>query len=142
MYKITLILSLLISTHIYSQEIEDCHLKEIIEILKTLETNNNPNAIGDNGKAYGVLQIHKVCVKDVNRVYKTNYSHKDAFIPHKAEKIALLYLKLGVKVFKKKHNKLPSDEDLIRMYNGSVYNGYKKVSTKKYYNRYLMIVDK
>ena len=129
------------STHIFSQEIEICYLKEIVKDLKELETNNNPKAIGDNGRAYGVLQIHNICVKDVNRVYGTNFSHKDAFIPHKAEAIALLYLKEGVRLFKKKYNRLPTDEDIVRMYNGNIYNGYKKVSTKGYYKRYLKLVN-
>ena len=136
-----IILSILISTHNYSQNIEDCYLREIIDTLKTLETNNNPSAIGDNGRAYGVLQIHKICVKDVNRAYGTKFSHKDAFIPYKAENIALLYLKLGVKVFKRKYNRLPTDEELIRMYNGGIYSGYKKRATRTYYNRYIRLVN-
>ena len=142
MYKFTLILSLICSTHNFSQEIEICYLKGIVNNLKEVETNNNPKAIGDNGRAYGVLQIHNICIKDVNKVYGTSFSHKDAFIPHKAEVIALLYLKQGVKLFKRKYNKLPTDEEIIRMYNGSIYNGYKKRTTKRYYKKYLSIVNK
>ena len=142
MYKFTLILSLICSTHIFSQEIETCYLRGIVNDLKELETNNNPKAIGDNGRAYGVLQIHKICVKDVNRIYGTNFSHKDAFIPHKAEAIALLYLKEGIRLFKKKYNKLPTDEEIVRMWNGSIYSGFKKRSTKWYYKKYLKIVNK
>ncbi len=142
MYKFTLILSLICSTHNFSQEIENCYLRGIVKNLKELETNNNPKAIGDKGRAYGVLQIHKICVKDVNKVYGTSFSHKDAFIPHKAENIALLYLKQGVRLFKRKYNKLPTDEEIIRMYNGSIYNGYKKRATKRYYKKYLSIVNK
>jgi len=52
--------------------------KEIlIKALMEQESNGNPNAIGDKGKAHGCLQIHKCAVIDVNRHFGTKYKHSD-----------------------------------------------------------------
>lgn len=110
---------------------------KIIDILKEVETNNNPTSVGDNGKAFGVLQIHKICVDDINRMYGTHYTHEDAFIEECAEEIFRKYINIGVGLYIKKHNKFPSEKDIVRMWNGGVYKGYLKKSTLKYYRRYL-----
>ena len=54
-------------------------LSSIMTVLKTVETNNDSTAIGDDGKAYGILQIHRGVVRDVNRIYDKDYSHEDMF---------------------------------------------------------------
>lgn len=51
----------------------------LIPILSVIESNNNPKAIGDNGKAVGVLQIHKVMVDDVNRIIRLHYTKTTHF---------------------------------------------------------------
>lgn len=113
------------------------NLHKIYDVIKYVETNNNPKAIGDNGKAYGIVQIHKIAVDDVNRIYGTRYRHEDAFEENCAREIFELYLLAGIEKFIKKYNKYPTEKDLVRMWNGSIYNGYNKKSTIKYYNRYL-----
>lgn len=40
----------------------------LIAALCMVESSNNPRAIGDGGKAIGILQIHSVIVDDVNRI--------------------------------------------------------------------------
>ena len=42
---------------------------KLITSLVQVESRGNSNAIGDNGKAIGCLQIHKGVVEDVNRIY-------------------------------------------------------------------------
>lgn len=113
------------------------NLSTILPVLKQVETNGNVKAIGDNGKAFGILQIHKICVDDVNRIYGTKYTHQDAFNEGCAEEIFNLYIEAGVKRFKFKYGKNPTEKDIVRMWNGGLYNGYKKQSTLKYYRRYL-----
>ena len=54
---------------------------EIVEVLKYVETLNNPTAIGDGGDSWGVLQIQEGVIKDVNRYFGTDYSHQDVFNP-------------------------------------------------------------
>lgn len=131
-----LIITLLIATNSFSQ-VYDSKLIQIVDVLKEVETNRNPKSVGDNGRAYGVLQIHKICVDDVNRFYNTNFSHDEMFNEEKAELVAVLYLKKGVELFRKKYKKHPTEKQVVRMFNGNIYNGFKKDSTLKYYQRYL-----
>ncbi len=106
------------------------------DVIKDIETNNNPLAIGDGGKAYGVVQIHKIAVDDVNRIYGTSYTHEDSFDISCAEEIFYLYLQAGIRRYTKKHRRAPTEEQVVRMWNGGIYKGYKKSSTIKYYRKY------
>ena len=117
-----------------------CHatdLNKIYEVIKYVESDHRTYIVGDGGRAYGVVQIHKICVADINRIYKTNYKHIDAFNPEKAKKMFMLYISAGIKLYKKKYCRSPTEEDIVRMWNGGIYTGYNKKSTVKYYNRYL-----
>ena len=74
-------------------------LTSIMSILKTVETNNNPDSIGDNGRSYGILQIQRSVLRDVNRIYGTDYRHKDMFYEEASEEVFMLYLCYGKEVF-------------------------------------------
>ena len=117
-------------------------LGQIYNVIKHVETNNRELAVGDNGKAYGVVQIHKICVDDINRIYKTSYTHQDAFDKTCSREMFMLYIAAGVKRFKRKYDKDPTEGQIVRMWNGSIYNGYNKRSTVKYYKRYLSYKQK
>ena len=114
-------------------------LTSIMSILKTVETNNDAEAIGDNGKSYGILQIQRSVVSDVNRVYGTNYKHRDMFSEQASEEVFKLYLCLGKEKFLKKHDRFPTEEELVRMWNGGIYKGYTYNQTKLYYQKYLNV---
>lgn len=117
-------------------------LTSIMSILKQVETNGDVNAIGDNGRSYGVLQIQRSVLSDVNRVYGTNYRHKDMFDEKASEEVFMLYLCLGKEKFLKKHCRFPTEEELVRMWNGGIYKGYTYKQTKKYYKKYLSVKDR
>jgi hypothetical protein len=40
----------------------------LINAIAQVESSGNPNAVGDNGLAVGILQIHPITVKDANRI--------------------------------------------------------------------------
>lgn len=107
-------------------------LEKILDLILIKE--GGKNIVGDSGKAYGYFQIHKCCVLDVNKHFKTNYSHFDMFDSLKARKVAKLYLIKGRELFRKKHKKEPSEKQLLRIYNGG-YLGYKNPKTLKYLAR-------
>lgn len=109
----------------------------IMKVLKMVESRNDHKAVSPNKTYYGILQIGKQCIREVNKIYGTSYSHRDAFIVHKAEDIFLKTIKAGVKDYRKRYKRDPSEEDIVRMWNGGIYNGYNVSSTKKYYNKYL-----
>jgi hypothetical protein len=67
-------------------------LAVLIAAMITIESNGDEKAIGDNGRAWGCLQIRAVVIKDVNKVYGLHYNREDAFDPKKAREICRMYL--------------------------------------------------
>jgi hypothetical protein len=112
-------------------------LASIMSIIKVVETNNDTDSIGDNGRSYGILQIQRSVLSDVNRIYGTDYRHKDMFYEEASEEVFMLYLCYGKEVFLKKHCKFPTEEEMVRMWNGGIYKGYTYKQTKSYYKKYL-----
>ena len=54
-------------------------LERAIQALIQVESNGRSSEIGDNGKAYGILQIHDVMIQDYNRITGASLKHSDAF---------------------------------------------------------------
>jgi hypothetical protein len=131
MKRLTLLLFTIINLQVYSND-----LKDIVKIIEVVETNSNPLAIGDRGRSFGILQIQKICVDDVNRIYKTSYTHRQMFQPQCAREVFYLYINAGIDRFERLYKREPTEKDIVRMWNGSIYNGYKKTSTIKYYRKY------
>ena len=119
--------------------VSNIHMISIRETLKKLESNCNTKAIDNSKSSFGVLQIKNIVIDDVNRIYGTNYKHKDSFNEKKSNEIFCYYIEKGVSKFKKTHNKNPLEQDIVRMWNGGAYSGYSKKSTLKYYEKYLEI---
>ena len=93
----------------------------------------NPYVVGDNGYAYGLMQIHKAVILDVNNHYDTSYSHKDAFDPELAREIFDKYIRLYAT--EERLGRVPTLEDVARIWNGGP-NGWKKDSSLKYWLGY------
>ena len=99
----------------------------LIVAMMLVESGGNPNAIGDGGRALGVLQIHAGVVADVNRHHGMNYKHEDALDPVKAKKICRLYLKTYAPAG-------ASPEILARIWNGGP-SGHLKPATIQYWRK-------
>jgi len=132
MRKFLFIGLLFLSLHITAKDYE-----EIVEVLKYVETLNQPHLIGDNGDSFGVLQVQKGAVEDVNRYYGTDYKHEDMFQVECAEEVTTLYMKMGADLYRKKYNKEATVEVLVRNHNGGIYRGHRVRATIKYYKTYL-----
>ena len=132
MSKLSLISYLLIlfTFQSYSFEVSD----KLLNALSIVESNNNPQAIRYGENSCGILQIRKICLDDVNRIYGTSYKHSDAFDPASARTIAKLYLKFYCKVYEKETGFKADDEVASRIWNGGP-DGWRKNSTKKYWNK-------
>jgi len=115
-------------------DIQAVNIETLLDVLQDVESNNNPTAIGDNGNAYGILQIWKTVIADVNRIYNTSYVHKDAFDPQKARDIARKYLGYYGKVYSNNEKQNPDYETLARIWNGGP-RGYQKSSTDNYWGK-------
>ena len=95
----------------------------ILPILAAVESNHNPNAIGDNGAAIGILQIHAIMVKDVNRISGKAYTLQDRRSKAKSYEMATIYLK---------HYGKPNAEYLCRLWNAGP-DGNTQAGTRKYW---------
>jgi len=136
MKRLFIIALLLVSTFIRAE----VNIPEITEILKQVETNHNPEALGDYNEdgiplSYGILQIKQIAIDDVNRRYKTHYKHEDAFNVECAEEIFKLYTGMWAKRLERKEGRKATAEDIVRIWNGGP-NGYKRKSTVAYHLKY------
>lgn len=109
-------------------------LHTLILVLIAVESGGNSGAVGDNGRAIGVLQIHRVVVEDVNRVYKMAYTHQEMADPRKAKHVAELYLRYWGGQYAKQVGRPASLEVLARIWNGGP-DGWKKKSTMGYWKK-------
>ena len=51
-------------------ELQERNLDDLLDAIEWVESRGNASAIGDNGRAVGAYQIHKIYVDDVNRILK------------------------------------------------------------------------
>lgn len=112
-------------------------LSPLIEILCRVESGGISCKIGDNGKAHGILQIHDICVKDVNRIYGSQYTwDKNAFDPAISKRICWLYLSYYFLKWKGSNpeSKMSDEEAASRIWNGGP-NGWKKRATDVYWKK-------
>ena len=106
------------------------------------ESDNNPKAIGDSGKACGIVQIWNVVITDVNEVSKEKFKPKDRFNVDKSKKICYIHLTRYGKHYYKKTGKLPTYETFARMWNGGGPAGYTYKSTLKYWRDVKAILNR
>ena len=65
----------------------------LIQALCMVESGGNPDAVGDGGKAVGILQIHPIMVRDVNRILgREVFTDEDRWDAGKSRTIARTYL--------------------------------------------------
>ncbi|MFA5130653.1 MAG: lytic transglycosylase domain-containing protein [Patescibacteria group bacterium] len=108
-----------------------CYDKLFRAVCK-VESDNNPKAIGDKGRSYGIAQIQKEAVRDANDTLRTRYTHEDCFDPALSRKIFVAYLSRYCT--EKRLGREPTMEDASRIWNGGP-NGYKKQATIKYWQK-------
>lgn len=106
----------------------------IIKALIAVESCGNPNAIGDNGQAVGVLQIHPACVQDVNRITGKAYNIHDRVNPQKSREICAAYLMHYGKRYERRTGKTATAEVYARIWNGGP-SGYRRESTRAYWRK-------
>lgn len=101
--------------------------EKLIDALSHVESRGSSHLVGDNGKAVGVLQIHKGVVDDVNRAYGTSYTYEDRKSIDKSREICRKYLLLH-------GGRSASDEKYARIWNGGP-GGHRKRATRRYWAR-------
>ena len=101
-------------------------------LLATIESNQNPKAVGDNLQSIGVLQMQKAYVQDAAEYANEDWVHMDALDELTAIKIFRAYM--ARYATEKRLGRPVTLEDIARIHNGGP-NGYKKLSTTPYWNK-------
>lgn len=101
----------------------------LMKAISIIESSGNPEAIGDNGRALGHLQIHACVVNDVNRVYKLNLRHSDMLQEEQANRVFWLWLNHYGKALSVKLKRKLTPEDCARLWNCGL-NGYSRDRAK------------
>lgn len=100
----------------------------LLDAIAKVESNHNPNAVGDDGKAIGVFQIHRVYWQDaVQHDPNIGGCYEDCRDPEYARRIVIAYMDRYAPAN-------ASDETLARIHNGGP-RGHKKSATTKYWNK-------
>ena len=107
-------------------------LKTLLIAIIIVESGGNKDAIGDNGKSYGCLQMTKAYVEDAAKYAGEDWVHEDAFDMTKAFQIFNAYIEKYAT--EERIGRPITPEDIARIHNGGP-NGWRKLSTKKYWKR-------
>lgn len=118
-----------------------CHATPTIDLgaIAKIESSNNPKAIGDNGKAFGLYQIQQPLLIDYNKANKTRYTLKDMLDPIKAEKVATWAFTAYLPRLLRHYGKPVTVNNLLVAYNAGIGNAIKgrvPTTTKKYIAKY------
>lgn len=107
-------------------------MQGIIQLLAALiivESGGDRYAIGDGGKGVGCLQIHKICVDDVNRILGEKvYTYEDRYSVTKSKAMAIIYMR---------HYSDGTVEDMARVWNG----GPRRLGGNKYWKKVKAVLD-
>ena len=67
-------------------------MDRLLDAIATVESRNDPAALGDAGRAAGVYQIHRSYWTDAIRILGVNWGYGDARDPQKARQVVRAYL--------------------------------------------------
>lgn len=115
-----------------------------LTIIREIESNNNPYA--DNGIAFGLYGITKICLQEYNQFNNCTYVKEDLLNKYKNEKIAKWYIYKRLPDMIKAYNQKPTVKNIIIAYNGGIkYIKYKDLElpaeTKNYLKKYENSLD-
>jgi len=110
----------------------------ILFILMTVESGGDINAVGDDGKALGLYQLHAAYVQDAAEQYGSSWPHNSAFDPTSAGIIVKSYM--ARYATEERLGRPVTVEDICRIHNGGP-NGYKKSSTDAYWAKCKKVIE-
>jgi hypothetical protein len=103
----------------------------LLEAIRIVESNNNPDAVGDSGNAIGVYQIWEDYHADASVGGNLGGEYLDCYDPVYAEKVVVEYMK---RYATKRRLGTVTPEKVARIHNGGP-NGWKISATDKYWDK-------
>lgn len=113
------------------------YLTLILAII-AVESGGNDFAIGDNGMAYGCLQIHACYAQDAAEYANQPWTHRDAFDREVAIQIFTAYMSRYATA--KRLGEPVTAEHIARIHNGGP-NGHLKPATEKYWLKVKAVLE-
>ena len=114
-----------------------------LDIIKQIESSNNPLAYNKTTKATGLYQITPICLREYNNYNKADYILSDMYNPVLCYKVAEWYLNKRIPQMLKYYNKPITLEAVLISYNAGiayvVYNKPLPEETKNYIRKYKQI---
>lgn len=107
-------------------------MNNVLAAIRIVESNNKPNAVGDNGKAIGCYQIWRPYWQDAVEYSGLHGGYRDCFDCDYADLVVREYMKRYAT--EKRLGRPVTQQDIARIHNGGP-NGYKKKSTEKYWQK-------
>ena len=99
----------------------------LIDALIRVESNGKANAVGDSGKAFGILQIHAITVAEANRLSGKHFTHREMLDPTKARAVAEIVLSHYSKHISKTTGRDATNKELAFIWNGGA-GAWKRVA--------------
>ena len=116
-------------------------MTDLIRRIIAVESSGNSHSIGDTklkNRAYGILQIRKPCLDDVNRANGTSYKPSD-MLGNIELSIWLFEQYMKLYATEKRIGRPATDEDMARIWcSGPL--GFKKEASLKYWNKVKNVV--
>jgi hypothetical protein len=114
-----------------------------LDIIKQIESSNNPLAYNKTTKATGIFQVTPICLLEYNNYNKTDYILSDMYNPILCHKVAEWYLNKRIPQMLKYYNKPVTLETVLVCYNAGVayvvHNKPLKTETINYIRKYKQI---
>jgi hypothetical protein len=99
----------------------------VLPAIEMVESSGRADAVGDGGKAVGILQIHPIMVEDVNRILgEDRYTLADRLDPAKSREM--------FRVYSDHYAKCGDAEKVARNWNGGP-RGHRKAATVAYWRK-------
>ena len=97
-------------------------IDSVIDTLVRVESSGNSKAIGDDGRAVGLLQLWKTRVDDINRICKRNgytyrFTYQDRLDAKKSRIMCRIALMDFMERYKARNGKLPNEYILAHSWN-------------------------
>lgn len=113
----------------------------LLTAMIEVESAGNDSAVGDDGRAFGCLQIHKCVLADINRAYGAEYILRDCYDRETSCLIARQYLAIYARKYAADHKTTASMEVLARIWNGGP-RGWENPETENYWQRVKTVIER
>jgi len=131
-------LSGILTVSLLTAPLTEKEMTDVLAAIRIVESNDDPDAVGDGGDSIGCYQIQKCYWLDAKEFSDLGGTYLDCYNRGYADRTVRFYMaryaterRLGREV---------TQEDIARIHNGGP-NGYKKECTKKFWKKVEVVLN-